>query len=438
MRREELEKLLGGYAAGTLTPEERRALLEAAVSDQALFDALANEEPLRDALEDPACRARVLEALGPPARGWSGRFTDWLARPQAWALAASVAGAVVLSVAVLRPGRAPQSPPPQQVAALHRAKHTAPAPSQVEVEVEKPRAAAPPVASRPAAPPPARDAETQPAPAKMPAEVPPTTSESVSVQAESQALESEPRAQAAAGVAAGTPSKGEALATAEMEQKAPAHEDLLAKAPAAAPARKPEAVFAAERPAPLPAPLAAVLSDPNARTLFFGGTGRAAQPVGAALARQASDASARSKQAQETLGLRYILERRDAEGRYFEVPADTVLEPDEGARLRLESNSAGFLYVFTDAATLYSGAVAARQPVTIDARPGVLHVILTRQRDAGPAATIEARTRAQLANVSLRSNAPAQAGPYDPAVYIVNLSDTPDARVLTDIRLAFR
>ena len=40
----DLHKLLGGYAAGTLTPEERRALFDAALADQALFDALADEE----------------------------------------------------------------------------------------------------------------------------------------------------------------------------------------------------------------------------------------------------------------------------------------------------------------------------------------------------------------------------------------------------------
>ncbi len=34
------EKLLGGYATGTLTGEEREALMQAALHDQALFDAL--------------------------------------------------------------------------------------------------------------------------------------------------------------------------------------------------------------------------------------------------------------------------------------------------------------------------------------------------------------------------------------------------------------
>ena len=63
MRREDIRKLLGGYATGTLTAEERQALFEAALDDQELFDALAKEQPLRELLEDPAARARLLAAL---------------------------------------------------------------------------------------------------------------------------------------------------------------------------------------------------------------------------------------------------------------------------------------------------------------------------------------------------------------------------------------
>ena len=72
----DLKKLVGGYATGTLTPEERQALFQAALEDQGLFDALAREEALRDVLSDRAARARLLAALdGQPApwyrRAWS-------------------------------------------------------------------------------------------------------------------------------------------------------------------------------------------------------------------------------------------------------------------------------------------------------------------------------------------------------------------------------
>ena len=39
MNREDIQKLLGGYATGTLTPEEQQALFSAALEDQELFDA---------------------------------------------------------------------------------------------------------------------------------------------------------------------------------------------------------------------------------------------------------------------------------------------------------------------------------------------------------------------------------------------------------------
>ena len=63
MTPEDARKLLGGYATGTLTDAEREALFAAALEDQELFDALAADEPLREVLQDPAARARLLGAL---------------------------------------------------------------------------------------------------------------------------------------------------------------------------------------------------------------------------------------------------------------------------------------------------------------------------------------------------------------------------------------
>jgi hypothetical protein len=78
MRPEDIRKLLGGYATGTLTPEERQALFEAALDDQELFDALAQEQPLRDLLDDPASRAHLLAALDDNPLPWFRRFEHWL------------------------------------------------------------------------------------------------------------------------------------------------------------------------------------------------------------------------------------------------------------------------------------------------------------------------------------------------------------------------
>ncbi|MGA2118374.1 MAG: hypothetical protein ABSH56_26925 [Bryobacteraceae bacterium] len=67
----DFHKLVGGYATGTLTPEERQTLFQAALEDQGIFDALAREEALRDVLSEPAARARLLAALD-RRRGWWG------------------------------------------------------------------------------------------------------------------------------------------------------------------------------------------------------------------------------------------------------------------------------------------------------------------------------------------------------------------------------
>ena len=82
----ELEKLLGGYAAGTLSEEERGALLRASLEDQQLFDALADEEALRDALADPVFRGRMRARLR--AEEEPGRMEAAAAQPLAMRKAA--------------------------------------------------------------------------------------------------------------------------------------------------------------------------------------------------------------------------------------------------------------------------------------------------------------------------------------------------------------
>ena len=78
MAEHELEKLLGGFSADTLTAEERQQLYAAALQDQQLFNALADEQALKELLADPAVRRRLLQALAQPhgARGWR----SWLDR----------------------------------------------------------------------------------------------------------------------------------------------------------------------------------------------------------------------------------------------------------------------------------------------------------------------------------------------------------------------
>lgn len=126
MRPEDTRKLIGGYATGTLTGEERRALLEAALSDQDLFNELARDQALKDLIEDPIARRRLLDALEEKQP-----LAAWLRRPVTWALASALAAAAVLLVVFVRPPAAPPEPEPVLMAKLEAPRepaHTVTAP----------------------------------------------------------------------------------------------------------------------------------------------------------------------------------------------------------------------------------------------------------------------------------------------------------------------
>lgn len=112
MKSEDIEKLLGGYATGTLTDRERDALFSAALTDQNLFDALADEEALREMLADPVCRRELLAALSKEKEtAWIARALAWFRSPTTLAVAGSVMAALVLTVS-LREQRKALAPAP--------------------------------------------------------------------------------------------------------------------------------------------------------------------------------------------------------------------------------------------------------------------------------------------------------------------------------------
>jgi hypothetical protein len=113
----DIRKLLGGYAAGTLTEEERRALFEAALTDQDLFDELAREQALKELLEDPGARRQLLAALEEKP-GLLERFRAWRSRPVAWVAAGSLAVGALLVVVVVRRTEAPTELKPVLTAKL--------------------------------------------------------------------------------------------------------------------------------------------------------------------------------------------------------------------------------------------------------------------------------------------------------------------------------
>ena len=94
------KRLLGGYATDTLTDAERRELLRAALDDQELFDAVLEEDGLRELLETPGARQEVLEALEQTTR-WQ-RLRSWLVRPATFADLAVLATVLVVGVVAFR------------------------------------------------------------------------------------------------------------------------------------------------------------------------------------------------------------------------------------------------------------------------------------------------------------------------------------------------
>jgi hypothetical protein len=94
---DDVRKLLGGYATGTLTDEEKQTLFNAAVDDADLFNALADEHALKELLDDPTIRAQALRAAETPVFSIRASLRDWFERPRSKAL---VATAAVLVVAI--------------------------------------------------------------------------------------------------------------------------------------------------------------------------------------------------------------------------------------------------------------------------------------------------------------------------------------------------
>lgn len=93
MTNDDVKKLLGGYATGTLTEAEQKALFDAALQDQSIFEALADEQGLKDILDEPSNRAEVLAALD----AVPGRTRWWRWLPACGAVAGVV---IVASIAI--------------------------------------------------------------------------------------------------------------------------------------------------------------------------------------------------------------------------------------------------------------------------------------------------------------------------------------------------
>jgi hypothetical protein len=92
------KRLLGGWATDSLSPDERRELLQGALADQSLFDALVEEDGLRELLADPVARERIARRLQQPT--WQDRLRGAFRRPATLADALVAAAVLVIAIAM--------------------------------------------------------------------------------------------------------------------------------------------------------------------------------------------------------------------------------------------------------------------------------------------------------------------------------------------------
>lgn len=437
--RREIEKLLGGWAAGTLTDEERRALMEAALEDQALFDQLAAEQPLKEALEDPAIRARVHAAAAEKPR----RLFAWR---WAWGAGASVAAVSVLTVAVFRSEYGIGVKPKAPAAVLEQSRQpaaNAPAggPAAVPVSGAGAKETAAKLSPAPSeeiaafTPPPARgkrepfvpgmeqakaaDMRVEPNPLEppQPARVPaPAAGSSPAGLAETGAREGSspaapPEAQriGQAGVrsdfalaerAADTASQPIVQAGAvQREQAAPPQ--TIAAGRRDYERRPAEAGGGLERQPPAPEPKARTASEPAAEagpkealrrgeadrvaeeaSGFAGAAPRASQPPAGFAARQVVSTAAVARSP-----LRYRVERRDASGRFVPVDAALPLSSSDVTRLVLDAAVPARVTVSAGQTVLWNGTLRPGREQRVALPAGARRVLMTAVPERGGASS---------------------------------------------------
>jgi hypothetical protein len=362
MKREDIEKLLGGYATGTLTDEERQALFEAALTDQALFEALAGEEALKELLEDPHCRREIEQALRDQPRGFFERAAGWMRQPRVWALAGTLAVSAAIAVVVIRTQApthefelAQRQPPPAPIA-------VSPAPPQELAKGIAGRPMARAMAPLVTAPAPATGRADKPAPSK-PAYEPQTL---------------------AARLAVPPPP---ATPFAQSIPAAPAPMNLAVPPPAVQKAAQ------QQQTANVGGYQSRVAQQNAAQSVLVDGANVVDKKVQDA--EQSSGAFASQNQRQAALQLSYKVLAQGRDGQFAE--ANTGLQNAIGAPLRvnLEANQAGYLYVSGARGLLLSTQAAPGANYVVEPSPEdrKLTVILSRYPVAiPPPAQAPART----------------------------------------------
>lgn len=458
MAEHELEKLLGGFAADTLTPEEKQRLYQAALQDQQLFDALADEQALKELLTDPTVRRRLLHALREtsPARGGSpATWLDWFRRPANLALAGGLATAVF---AVVLGTKIYQDSARQ---AARSAATEAPPPATPQLPAA--------VATQPA-PSPTTESETQSKETDSPA--PPVSKKDALTDKSATgtvAVPSQPQDYRPADAAQEPSPQTSRQAEARKQPETPAATSPDRQPAAGAPGAAPEAKIA-QAPARAAAPVADT-QPASARALFYGETVRAdsdrkiqnneramnapaeSEAPANLFKRKLEGLSQLSKAAGSAtpgkpLGLRYSFVVQNSDGQEQEVDAATAASTTP-VHITLEPNQDGYIQVWRNVGETNTqlllplketGRISMkiqagqRQRLPLPADSGTVVVRLSPV-PFGPISRQEAalltRRSPALIQESVSSSHPS--GSPERATYVVSQDPSPTAEITVDI-----
>lgn len=463
----ELEKLLGGFAADTLTADEKQRLYSAALQDQQLFNALADEQALKELLSDPAVRRRLLKALKQPTTSGVGSWLDWFRRPAGLAWAGGLAAAalaVVLGTRIYQDSLKQAAPSVATDATKPAASPPAPAPAPSAPQPTSPSIAEPSLKAKknlaPAKDMTKKDAlldktakrEQVASPAPQ-AEKP---SDEVAYHESARREQDESRRQT--DVPSTMLGKTAEEVTSSADQKLAASSAPPASAPA--PVQAPAGASAG----------GAVTPVVSARALYYGeaagrsDSGMIAQEKERAMKPFAESAPqaikperrfdqfsqlGRAKSAlisPKPLGLRYSFVVRGTDGRDREVGAATAAKNSGLAQLTIESNQDAHLQVWI---TVGSSAIFLLWPERDTGQVSVKVSAGHRQFISLPAASDPITLTARLSRVPfgpitrpeaallgrLSSNQLQESIPQEQATYVVNQDPSPTAQLSVEIPL---
>ena len=467
MSEHELEKLLGGFAADTLTAEEKQALYSAALNDQQLFNALADEQALKELLSDPDIRRRLLNSLEQKrasAAGDSLSWLDWFRRPAGLAFAGGLTAAALAVVLGVRVYQDSLRQAAQSVATEAAKPASQPTPQAVEPKAKAQEKIAPAIdlpkkdtlIDKPAK-------REGPAPSKPEEQRTSNASRDAALQ---QSKQDETRGQTNTSVAA--LSKAAEEVTSSADQKLAARSAPPSTAPTPAPMRTPAG-----------APAAGVVAPAvRARALFYAADAtrqdqgrmapekeRAMKPLAESapqtnrLERKLEGLSQLGKAAgtvaqHRPLGLRYSFVVRGTDGQEREVDAATASKSIQPILLTVEANQDAYLQVWKTVGSSTpqlqwpekeTGQISLkmtagqRQHIALPMESGPVTLTARLSRSPfGPVTRQEATMFDRLSPNQLQESTTTsnQTGSQEQATYVVNHDPSSTAQIAVDIAIS--